>query len=76
MKSTHDVVKNFLLKNGFTMPMQDTFTNGKCDIGITQQGYKVYIVDDDGFMYSENHEIYWLIGLLTCHGLIDKNYKQ
>lgn len=65
-------IENFLIKNDFTKISDVCFKNDKCKIYI----YDYYIVEmDGGEIISDNLVIYWLIGLLTYHNLINKNYK-
>lgn len=47
-----------------------------CDDSPTASLYFA-VADNDGMaMYSQNINIYWLIGVLTYQGYIDKNYKK
>jgi hypothetical protein len=82
-----DYIIEFLLKNGFTEVNPTIFTNDKCEVeinldDINEPYYKItlnYIPENDntkGHIFSDDLCIYWLIGLLTYRGLIDKNYNQ
>lgn len=67
-----DVIK-FLENNGFKKIEENSFANDKC--GIVYEDMKYTVSDNEGnTMYSENRNIYWLIGILTYYGFMDKNY--
>ena len=68
-----EAVKEFLKKNGFTFN-NDMYYNEKCSVSIESCYYGVLIYDK-GYMYSQDLNIYWLIGVLTYYNLIDKNYS-
>jgi len=76
-KETEEIISNFLLKNGFKKK-RGLFYNDKCQIKIFSDVYKITFDEsgNDYSMYSKNHNIYWLIGVLTYYGLMDKNYNQ
>ena len=77
------MVEEFLLLNGFRKMNRgyyddfDSYCNDGdkdyCKIGIHKTYYSVE--SRAGSIYSDNLSIYWLIGILTYHGLMDKNYK-
>ena len=68
-------IKDFLLNNGFKESYEDFFENELCSITIIDGYY--HVKNNDGCsMYSSNLNIYWLIGVLTYYGYMDKNYKQ
>lgn len=72
-------IDRFLVMNGFSALERDpsTFTNGKCNVYIGAHGYIVtWLMDDMSQMYSTDHNIYWLIGVLTYYDLMDKDYKH
>lgn len=80
-----NVIK-FLTENGFTLREDldgQVLSNGKCLIQIvppsdkTVKGYyAVTIVSPQhGTIYSDDLNLYWLVGLLTWYNLIDRNYK-
>lgn len=73
--------KDFLEKNGFEYNIAgDNWCNNNCDVKIHKDFYSILAYGkefgEDCFMYSRDLNIYWLIGVLTYYGLIDKNYKQ
>ncbi|CAL67419.1 hypothetical protein [Christiangramia forsetii] len=68
-----DVIK-FLKKNGFKNMELGSYANDLCNVVINSNEYEV--ADNEGnTMYSKDHNIYWLIGVLTYYGFIEKNYK-
>lgn len=78
-------VKDFLEKNGFKEDDMDTFSrfgysNGKCVVSVrwrdNEENAYYKVVWNNMEMYSEDNNVYWLIGVLTYYGLMDKNYKQ
>ncbi len=73
--------KDFLEKNGFVWhDSLGRWRNNKCSVTVYQNYYDVMMFIGDfgelGHLYSKDLNIYWLIGVLTYYGLIDKNYKQ
>lgn len=74
--------KDFLEKNGFDVDSNGVFTNGLCEVRINEQdlyyvvGRNEFDLGEYGFMFSHDLNIYWLIGVLTYYGLIDKNYEK
>ena len=83
-----DYISNFLTLNGFFKIDDRHFVNEHCEVIVTRsfEGdyYSIHFIDDnmplstykslEGEKYSEDLNIYWLIGFLTYHNLIDKNY--
>ena len=76
-------IEQFLLKNGFEKKKENLslirYEKNKCVV-TSRKIYRPYIiVDKTDEKYwsktSNDSDIYWLIGVLTYHGLIDKNYK-
>jgi coproporphyrinogen III oxidase-like Fe-S oxidoreductase len=65
----------FLEKNGFERIGVANFANNRCNVVISQDGYAVSN-NDGNTMYSNDHNIYWLIGVLTYYEYMDKNYKK
>ena len=72
-------VIDFLEKNGFKQDSYGTWINGVCAIIINEKHYAIGTYDnnfgEDGFMFSTDLNIYWLIGVLTYYNLIEKDYK-
>ena len=69
-------IETFLLKNGFAR-IEDEFngyTNYECKVYVDHDYFTIDFIE--GIVYSDNLNIYWLIGFLTYNGLMDKNYIQ
>ena len=64
----------FLKANRFKETRKNVWSNDKCDVVHTGGGYTV--ADKTGGIISPDENIYWLIGVLTYYGYMDKNYKQ
>ncbi|WP_372650838.1 hypothetical protein [Draconibacterium sp.] len=69
-----DKVISFLENNGFEKLTDNNYWNDTCNVKFQDGGG--YAVSDklDNTMYSIDNNIYWLIGVLTYYGFIDKNY--
>lgn len=68
-------VIDFLKLNGFKKMEKGSYANDMCNVKIEEYGYAV-ADNDGGTVYSEGFNIYWLIGILTYLGYMDKNYNQ
>ena len=66
-------IGEFLCKNGFEDNGRGFF-NEYWSVIMEEDHYCVEM--DQGHMFSKDLNIYWLIGVLTYNGLMDKNYKQ
>lgn len=65
----------FLEANGFKEVKPNTYKNNACEVFISLHRY--IITDRNGdVMLSDDFNMYWLVGILTWHGFIDKNYKS
>lgn len=73
-KTLKNPIITFLKLNGFTKHKDGTLSNNKIKIIINKKNYTL-ITNDGAEMYSNDLNIYWLIGVLTYYDLIDKNYK-
>lgn len=74
------IIKPFLLFNDFVEFKENTFKNDKCEVTVLNDCYEIYSnkflpYDEFGTMYTNNFSIYELIGILTYHKLIKRNYK-
>ena len=69
-------VIEFLEKNGFVELIKGDYGNSKCIVNIGERYYTIINAANNDKMYSQNLNIYWLIGVLTYYGYMDKNYKQ
>ena len=77
MKQQNDFsqIIDFLKLNGFKKIEEKSYSNELCNVVFEDCGYAV--ANNKGeTMYSFDFNIYWLIGVLTYYGYIDKNYKQ
>jgi hypothetical protein len=67
----------FLLKNGFEKTEDNIYTNLKCTITVLDACYKIdYNHPEYGEVstYTDSWSIPHLVGVLTWHDLIDRNY--
>jgi hypothetical protein len=65
----------FLKLNGFARMETNSYANDRCNVVNDGGGYA--ISDNEGnTMYVLDSSIYSLIGVLTYHGFMDKNYHQ
>lgn len=72
------IVKNiepFLFKNGLQKMEPCGYANDLCNVVIQDDCFAVSNNYGD-VVYSDNHNIYWLVGYLTWMGLIRKDYRQ
>lgn len=70
------IIEDFLLSNGFIKTAENKFKTRDCEVIIHADIYQVkFLNEQTGSMYSNDKNIYWLIGLLTYNELIDKNYN-
>ena len=69
----NQIVPTFLIKNGFIEKDKTHFNNEKVEIIIHDEEY-YEIIDGEYHMYSKDINIYWLIGTLTYHDWMVKNY--
>ena len=79
----NEKVIDFLVKNGFTWMEKNSYANDMCNVVYEELksdnkkiGYYAVSNNNGDTMYSSTLEIYWLIGVLTYYGYIDKNYKK
>ena len=69
-------VANFLLKNGFLEMGKDSYANHLCNV-VFQEGGGYAVADNEGnTMYSNDNNIYWLIGTLTYYDYMDRHYVK
>ena len=64
---------DFLKNNGFKKT-GNVYMNDKCTITISDH-YCIMNLQRDT-IYSDDLDIYWLVGILTWYGYIDKNYVK
>ena len=68
----------FLLKNGFEKKEDNLYANPKCTIKVEDGDYEISFEDPEHgpvTMYT-SWSIPHLVGTLTWHDLIDRNYKK
>jgi len=72
-------IEGFLTRNGFKKMNENDFANMKCVVKVFPKYYEI-VFNDDEFgemtMYTDNISIPQLVGILTWHGLIDKDYNK
>ena len=68
-------VIEFLKRNGFKKIEPNSYANDICNVVINDWNYAVSNNRGDA-IYSNDENIYWLIGVLTYYGYINKNYKN
>jgi hypothetical protein len=80
---TNKYIEEFLIKNGFKTSKLGWFVNTYCRIRIVDNKYYEVKInnnltdnEESGSMFSNDLNIYWLIGVLTYNELINKNYKK
>jgi len=71
-------VIQFLEANGFRQTNNDTWANEMCFVQIIFG--KQYVIttrgNEPGIMYSDNLNIYWLLGNLTYRNLMGRSYRD
>jgi hypothetical protein len=71
--------QGFLLRNGFTQREANVFSNEECILKIQDHYYEIQFNEPEVgevTMYTDNWSIPQLVGILTWHNLIDKNYVK
>lgn len=68
-----EIVWEFLSKNGFVRK-DEFFLSDKCSIQVCNEYYIVKC--PEGEWFSNDLNIYCLIGYLTYNDLMDKNYEK
>lgn len=63
-------VNSFLERNGFFLVEENSYANSKCNVIITSDNYEVANHEGD-VTYSNDLNIYWLIGFLTYYNFIE-----
>ena len=70
-------IVKFLETNGFAYVKDYTWENDKCTVQVLDFEYIVTDkTPDPGTRFSDDLNIYWLIGVLTYYNLLDRNYKD
>ena len=76
MEINHHIA-SFLLKNGFEEIGGDSYRNPKCTITVLDACYKItfdHLEHEEVSTYTDSWSILHLVGILTWHDLIDRNY--
>jgi hypothetical protein len=77
-KELNPYIGPFLLKNGFMKQEDNVYTNPECTIVVFDSDYQIDFIDPQHgpvTMYT-SWSIPHLVGTLTWHDLIDKNYNK
>jgi hypothetical protein len=71
--------QGFLLRNGFTQHETNVFSNKECTLTVHDSYYEIQFDKPEVgevTMYTDNWSIPQLVGILTWHDLIDRNYVK
>jgi hypothetical protein len=71
-------VASFLERNSFKNVGGNQFANQLCMVTVLPEIYKINFTNYDGDfeMYTDSWSIPHLVGTLTWHGLLDRNYAK
>jgi hypothetical protein len=72
-------IESFLFKNGFEKKEGNIYTNPKCTITVLDSCYKIvfdHLEHGEVSTYTDSWSIPHLVGTLTWHDLMDRNYKK
>jgi len=77
MDKYFNTIKELLIKNGFNEVKKNKYYKNECVVDVIIDNNNAYyaISDEEGSMYSDTIQIYWLIGVLVYKGYI-KNFKN
>ena len=78
MEINHHIA-SFLLKNGFSKHKigDNIYYNSECTITVLDACYKItfnHLEHEEVSTYTDSWSILHLVGILTWHDLIDRNY--
>lgn len=70
--------EGFLERNGFKNVCLNKWASEKCMITILEDHYQIDFTNFDGdwTMYTDSFSIPRLVGVLTWHDLLDRNYSK
>ena len=70
--------EGFLERNSFQMVCPNKWANEKCVITILENFYQIDFTNFDGdwTMYTDSWSVPHLVGVLTWHDLLDRNYSK
>lgn len=68
----------FLERNAFKNVDTNKFANDKCLITVLENSYQIDFTNYDGdwTLYTDSWSIPHLVGVLTWHNLLDRNYTK
>lgn len=71
-------VASFLERNSFKNVGTNQFANEKCIVTIHENFYQIQFTNFDGDweMHTDSSSIPHLVGVLTWHDLLDRNYSK
>lgn len=72
-------IEGFLFRNRFQKQETNTYANLNCIIKVLNDYYEIQFNDPEYgeiTMCTDSHSIKHLVGVLTWHNLIDKNYSK
>jgi hypothetical protein len=72
IEALHINIGRSLLANNFVR-VDGHYENDLCKVYFIEYGYAVYA--DGGVMYSQDFNIYWLLGVLTYYNYMPRDYK-
>ena len=78
-KELNPYIEPFLLRNGFKKQENSSYDNLECTVTVLDGYYKIdwnHIEYGELSTYTDSYSITHLVGILTWHDLIDRNYKK
>jgi len=75
----NNLIESFLIKNSFKKKQNNVFYNSKCTIKVLENCYQIDFKNPqygEVTTYTECLSIPYLVGTLTWHELISRNYKK
>ena len=66
---------DFLKANGFEKMEKNSYANDLCNV-LFEDDYTAIANQRGDAVYNKGFDIYWIIGILTYFGYMNKNYKQ
>ena len=71
-------IDSFLERNSFKNVCPNKWANEKCLVTVLEDYYMIQFTNFDGDweMFTDSWSIYHLVGILTWHDLLDRNYAK
>jgi hypothetical protein len=71
-------IDSFLERNSFKNVCPNKWANEKCLVTVLEDCYQIQFTNFDGDweMFTDSWSIYHLVGILTWHDLLDRNYSK